>query len=111
MEEQEDRKSLQQEAKFYVALIVANALAVAFITALSNVEFDQLSATKKFVLCWSIIQNLAGHLLAFMNTTMARLRKGKPPFPTGTEQITREQAGLPPLEKKTDVANGPVPGA
>jgi hypothetical protein len=76
----------------YLWLVSTNALATVITASLMNIEWHDLSGTKKFVLIWVIVQNWTGLLTVFFSKIVSRSERGLPPVPTGdTEVLTKEK--------------------
>ena len=71
-----------QMAIFIGFLFIINAFASTIVSVFSNIEWNQLTGTKKFVIIFLVAQNCTGVMLAYFNKTLARMEKGLPPGPT-----------------------------
>ena len=67
-------------------LFSINALMLAIIAALTNVEWEHLTPTSKFLVYAVILANWTSTMLAYFNKTLARIEQGQPPVPTGDTQ-------------------------
>ena len=88
-------------AVFIGFLFVLNALSSTIVSVFSNIEWSQLTPTKKFVAAFLVAQNCSGVVLAYFNKTLVRLEKGLPPGPTDAPN------GGTQFPKKSDVPPTP----
>ena len=68
-------------AIIYGAIFFINAIAMAVIASLANVNWDELSETGKIVFWFTVTANCTGTMLAFISKTVASIESGNPPIP------------------------------